>query len=160
MWRESAMRRFVATRNADRCEHISPVIYTSIAATEKITAARPQEARCTAREKSGAVSSTSRKMRQMYQSGTSASTALAAARTCDSAVSGRRGPAYARRRDRSDGFFSFFFGVSFKEQPLLLFVFFYDSAGAAPGISVSLVLANFHAKEKTHAPMSFFQPAM
>ena len=39
MWRESAMRRFVATRNADRCEHISPAIYTSIAATENSAAA-------------------------------------------------------------------------------------------------------------------------
>lgn len=40
MWRESAMRRFVATRNADRCEHISPAIYTNIAATENSAAAQ------------------------------------------------------------------------------------------------------------------------
>ena len=40
MWRESAMRRFVATRNADRCERISPAIDTSIAATENSAAAQ------------------------------------------------------------------------------------------------------------------------
>ena len=70
-----ARRRLVAMRNAARCEHISPVMYTSTAATADPTAIQPQPVTWTAFSCCGAASMTSLRMRQMYHSGTSASSA-------------------------------------------------------------------------------------
>ena len=76
-----ARRRLVAMRKAARWEHISPAMYSRTDSTAKPTARQPQGTMWMAAAKSGAVSSTSFKMRQMYQNGTSATRALTADRT-------------------------------------------------------------------------------
>ena len=61
------------------CEHISPAIYTSTASTANSTAIQPYRAMAPLLPST----ITSRRIRQMYQKGTSASSALAAASTHD-----------------------------------------------------------------------------
>ena len=89
------LRILLATRNAERCEHISAPKYTAIETSAKITAIHPLCMIFDAPEKSPPASMTSLIISQIYTNGTSARSALIADSTQEEYVRILCFPAYS-----------------------------------------------------------------